>query len=197
MIGTALRSKRWQTGSACLLAFVAATAYVTADDPPAKTASPTAGDRPAATSSGLRQESWIGRRVDDLEATWGEPVKVRRTRHGRIVYKYRQELTLLQAFETPGLSYSDTGVGPGSRNSAGRRGTYVKETEIKGKKFSVTSDSGPFNPEVIPPGRDLVDIPVASRKATFWVDDRGVIVEEEIGEMKWKKGYGPTGREQP
>ena len=141
------------------------------------------------------EASWIGRRLAEVEESWGKPSKVKAGPDGQKIYHFHQKLTMLEVVEMPGFSYADAGIGPGSSNQPGHRGTY--STEVKGRKVTVSTTGDPFETPVITGGPELIDRPVASRKARFWIDEQGVVVAETIGEMKWKKGYGPIQKQRP
>lgn len=120
-------------------------------------------------------DSWLGRSVEELTRYWGEPTHIKQVDAGRTLYRFRQEFTELDLVEAPLLRYSDVGVGTDNPDDD----PWLESDGLAG-----------FNPQV-PGGSDLVGRLIARRKAKFWIGSDGKVVAEEIGNFKWKKGYGP------
>jgi len=128
-------------------------------------APPTPADEPA-------PRTWIGHNLEELEEFWGEPTKVKRKSDGCMLAHFKYQIP-----ESSPL--------------------FLEETDFSG--YVLPSATGgphdPIRPSVETPLYDgHADVAVATQKARFWLDERGVVVSEKIGKLKWKKGHRPDDR---
>ena len=108
------------------------------------------------------QTSWEGEYYLKLRAAWGKPSKTKR--HGKVgkLLVYRLRLYGNDVVGAGSIRLSDAGIGPSDPND----GNTVSGGDIK---FSGTLEV------------------LATQKVKFYVNDQGIIYEQEFSPVKWKK----------